>query len=1183
MREPSRTNKELLKENDFLKQRIQELEISEATLKLVNNGLQESEEKLRMLLSESPDPIFSFSPEGQYRYVNRAFAEGVGKPVQDIIGKLIWDVFPQEEADKRFAALSQVLRTGKEKVIEVRVPRADGDRYYITTITPIKDSQGGIASALCSSKDITNRKRAEDALRESESRLKSISNNLPSAMIYQVVMKRDGTKKFTYLSNSARQLHGISPEEGIADPALICGNVHEEDSELLIKAENEALKTFSTFELDVRVKDPSGRIRWSTLVSTPRLIEGGSICWDGIEFDITEHKRTEEKLRKSEVSYRTLVENANDIVFRTDDAGYFTFVNQPALNHLGYKEEDVIGKHYSSFIRKDMRDETIRFFGRQFVKRIQNTYLEYPLLSKKGHKFWIGQNTQLIVEDGQVTGFQAVARNITDRRQVEEALRESEEKFRSVVERSLVGIAIIDDVFQYTYVNEEFCNIAGYEKQEILGKNLTFLLAEESKLLVAERNRRRQLGEDVPTQYEFLFVQKNGRKRTGEVRSALYLGSLGKTKVIIQVIDITERKRTDEALRESEGRYRGLVDLAVDGILLGSPEAIIIDANDFMCTLAGLRREQMMGKHISDILFKPDSLRENPLSFDLLQKGEVVVNERTILRPDLTEVQVEMRSKMMPDGTYQSIYREITERKQAEEALRKSEEKHRTIIEQMEDGYFEVDLAGNFTFVNDAECKIIGYSRDELIGMNNRQFQDEASARKTYQLFGQVYLTGKPIKGFDIEIIRKNGTKGFHEDSVSLIRDTEGKPIGFRGLSRDITERKQAEEEKRSLEERLNRAEKMEALGQLAGGVAHDLNNVLGVLSGYSELLLMEIPEGQRARGHAEKIFQSTEKGAAIIQDLLTLARRGVSVSDVINLNKVVADFLKTPVFEKMKDFNPRVTFRTECQEELLNIKGSPMHLEKTLMNLVSNAAESISGAGEVMIRTQNRYLEKPIRGYDEIKEGDYIILTVSDTGMGIPGEHREKIFEPFYTKKTMGRSGTGLGLAIVWGTIKDHNGYIDVQTEVGEGTTFTLYFPVTREELLTPQQKVPIERYLGNGESVLVVDDIAEQRDVASGLLKKLGYEVNTVSSGEAAVEYLRENKADILVLDMIMAPGIDGLETYQRVLKINPQQKAILVSGFSETDRVKKAHKLGAGAYVRKPYVLEKIGVAIRDELKR
>jgi nitrogen-specific signal transduction histidine kinase/CheY-like chemotaxis protein len=391
------------------------------------------------------------------------------------------------------------------------------------------------------------------------------------------------------------------------------------------------------------------------------------------------------------------------------------------------------------------------------------------------------------------------------------------------------------------------------------------------------------------------------------------------------------------------------------------------------------------------------------------------------------------------------------------------------------------------------------------------------------------------------------------------------------------------EEEKRNLEERLQRAEKMEALGQLAGGVAHDLNNVLGVLSGYSELLLEAIPEGSQARDYAEKILKSTEKGAAIIQDLLTLARRGVTASEVINLNDIFADFLKTPVFEKMKDYNPGVTFRTERDPNLLNIKGSPVHLEKTLVNLVSNAAESISGTGEVTIRTESRYLDKPLRGYDEVREGDYAVLTVSDTGMGIPAENREKIFEPFYTKKAMGRSGTGLGLAIVWGTVKDHNGYIDVRTEVGVGTTFTLYFPVTREEQIAPQQKAPIEEYMGNGESVLVVDDVAGQRDIAVRLLARLGYQVHAVSSGEDAVEYLKGNKAGILVLDMIMPPGIDGLETYRRVLEINPNQKAILVSGFSETERVREAQQLGAGAYVRKPYIMEKIGVAIRDELLR
>jgi CheY-like chemotaxis protein len=238
---------------------------------------------------------------------------------------------------------------------------------------------------------------------------------------------------------------------------------------------------------------------------------------------------------------------------------------------------------------------------------------------------------------------------------------------------------------------------------------------------------------------------------------------------------------------------------------------------------------------------------------------------------------------------------------------------------------------------------------------------------------------------------------------------------------------------------------------------------------------------------------------------------------------------------------------------------------------------------GLVTVKTANQYLDKPIQGYDHIREGDYVVLSVTDTGEGIHPADLNRIFEPFYTKKIMGRSGTGLGLAVVWGTVKDHHGYINVESEAGRGSAFTLYFPVTREETAAEDAAVPISEYMGKGESILVVDDVKEQRELAAGMLASLNYDSAVVASGEAAIEYLREHQVDLLVLDMIMEPGMDGLDTYRAVLAIRPQQKAIIVSGFSESERVRAARDLGAGAYVRKPYIKEKLGMAVRSELDR
>ena len=507
-------------------------------------------------------------------------------------------------------------------------------------------------------------------------------------------------------------------------------------------------------------------------------------------------------------------------------------------------------------------------------------------------------------------------------------------------------------------------------------------------------------------------------------------------------------------------------------------------------------------------------------------------------------------------------------------SLEKSEEKFRVLFEFAPDAYYLNTLEGTLIEGNRAAEELLGYKKEGLIGKNFLELNllPPEQLPKAAELLSKN-LEGKKTGPDEFILNRKNGETVVVEIRT-LPAEIEGQDIVL-GIARDITERKQ-------LETSLHEAQKMEAIGTLAGGVAHDLNNILGGLVSYPELLLLQLPEESPLRKSILTIQKSGEKAAAVVQDLLTLARRGVVATDVVNLNDVISEYLESPEYEKLQSYHPGVHIETHLEKNVLNILGSSIHLSKTVMNLTSNAAEAMLEGGRLTVSTENRYVDRPIRDYDHVKEGDYVVLTISDTGIGISSEDIGKIFEPFYTKKKMGRSGTGLGMAVVWGTVKDHNGYIDVQSTEGKGTTFTLYFPVTRKSV-EERSEISIKDYMGKGEAILVVDDVEEQRKIASGMLKELGYSVVSVSSGEKAVEYLKTNKADLILLDMIMDPGMDGLDTYKKILEIHPEQKAIIGSGFSETDRVKETLALGAGAYTRKPFLLEKIGLAVKEELEK
>lgn len=648
--------------------------------------------------------------------------------------------------------------------------------------------------------------------------------------------------------------------------------------------------------------------------------------------------------------------------------------------------------------------------------------------------------------------------------------------------------------------------------------------------------------------------------------------------------EMEERRRSEDALRASEGKLNAMLRSIGDGMVMIDRDLNVIWCNEkakesFAAACEGSKCHEVLCGN-------PWPCEPYPCyALHTFRDGEIHSSETTLTTRDGQEKFFHCVANVaLPDANGNptavlTILRDITDRKRAENALMESERKYRTLFEDSVEA-MSVSRRGKMIDVNPAWLALHGYANKlDVLGRDVMEFihpEDRhilAARRQSWP--------NHDLSSYHIRDIRRDGDIVDIEVCASRIALTGEEAILT--TLRDVTEKKRNERERKALEERLARSEKMEALGTLAGGVAHDLNNILGGMVGYPDLLLMELPEDSPLRRGILTIKHSGEKAAAIVQDLLTLARRGVPVMEPVGLNRIITDYLKSPEFQRLRSFHPGIRIETDLAPELLPIQGSSVHLSKAVMNLVSNAAEAMPCGGVIRIETSNEYVDTTIRGYDQVSEGEYIVLKISDTGVGIAQKDIKKIFEPFYTKKIMGRSGTGLGMAVVWGTVKDHKGYIDIESVEGKGTSFILYFPVSRSAVKPEDRKIPIEDYLARGETILVVDDVEEQRELASAMLRKLGYATETLASGEEAVEYLKEKPASLVILDMIMDPGIDGLETYRKIRELRPGQKAIIVSGFAETDRVREAQRLGAGQYLKKPYTLEKIAMAVRRELDK
>ncbi len=561
------------------------------------------------------------------------------------------------------------------------------------------------------------------------------------------------------------------------------------------------------------------------------------------------------------------------------------------------------------------------------------------------------------------------------------------------------------------------------------------------------------------------------------------------------------------------------------------------------------------------------------LGVPLQIKGEVIGVMATQSYED------QLHFDMIDLGVLHSVSDQVAlaiERKRYDQAIVTSEKKYRNIIESIDDGYYEINLSGNLTLVNQTMCNMLGFDENELLGMNTVGYMSTQTAKKIEETFTTVLATGIPGKTLELEFQRKDGNVRYAETVVSVVRNDDEEPIGFRGIARDITERKAAEQSRKALEEQLQQSQRLESLGTLAGGIAHDFNNLLMGIQGRTALMLNGLPSSHPHHSQLRNIEQYVESAANLTTRLLGFARGGKYEVRPVDLNSLIVKNIQ--MFGRTKK---EITISTSLQVGLWPVEVDTNQIEQVLLNLLVNAAQAMPGGGGISIKTRKIVLEESDARNYGISSGNYVRLTLTDTGEGMDKETMQKIFDPFFTTKAIGH-GTGLGLAMVYGIIVNHSGAITVKSELNKGTIFTLFLPATDQKIsIEPENSPTVEK---GSETILLVDDEPLIIEVGGEILAALGYRVLTAASGQEAIDIYRrsQNRITLIIIDMIM-PQMSGGELFDRLKRLNPSVKVLLSSGYSIDGQASEILNRGCDGFIQKPFGISQLSVKIREILDR
>ena len=780
--------------------------------KHAEDALRESEIRFEQVARQSRAFVWEVDAAGLYMFVSPVVEDVLGYRPDEIAGRLcFYDLHPEENRaafwTEVFAAMD---RRDSFRDYENPMVAKDGRTVWVSTnAIPLLDAAGVLLGYRGVDFDVTERKRAKEALRESEARARAIHDNLPGGLIYQIDSGADGRQRqFTFISQGVEPLHGVAVADALKDARTIYGQVAAEDLPRLVELEARAIATMSPFQAEVRIRLPSGQTRWSQFASAPRRLPNGHLVWDGIEIDVTDRKRAEEALRESEARFAATAQASRSFVWEVDPAGLYTHVGEMVFEVLGYRPEDLVGKmHFYDLLPAAGREELKQACLDIMARRESPRGFENANVAKDGRLVWVSSSARpLFHPDGSFRGYQGIDTDVTARKLAEEALRESEARFTASTKASRSYVWQVDPEGLITYVSPMVEEVLGRRPEEIVGhlhfydllsaedraemKNLGLALMARRKAIRGFENR------NVTPDGRLVWVSSSANPLFGP--DGTFLGYQGID------TDVSARKQAEEALKTSEIRYRGLIDFAVDGILLGSPDGVILEANACMCALAGRTRPELVGMHVAE-LFAPETRDEDPLRFDLVRQGETVTRVCKIIRPDASAIFVEMHSKQMPDGTYQSIFHDITQRRQAEEALRRSETKYRQLHESMRDPFASTDLKGNLLDFNPAFVELLGYTRAELLRLNFRDITPRKWQAQDKKIIAEQVRKRGFSSVYEKEYVRKDGSVVPVELRTMLVCDAGGKATGMSAVIRDVSERRQAEQALRESEAKYRR------------------------------------------------------------------------------------------------------------------------------------------------------------------------------------------------------------------------------------------------------------------------------------------------------------------------------------------------------------------------------------------